>query len=200
MLSLPAVVLSAQRIRSSNSADRESRRPMKRMRIPRSSRSGTSLPIRSVNSSIRPSTSHCGRVQFSVEKAYTVSSRTPSSCAARTVRRNASTPRRWPSSTGNPRSDAQRAFPSMMIATCRAAKKGGSGRRRPSDLHDLLLLRAERGVDLTDARVGELLKLALGAVLVVAPALALLLALAPLVHHVAAVVSHRDSAILRDPA
>src|SRR5512143_536719 len=52
----------------------------------------------------------------------------PSSCAARTTRRNASTPRRWPSARGRPRAAAQRPLPSMMIATC----EGPSVRSGPS--------------------------------------------------------------------
>src|SRR5512143_2010314 len=52
----------------------------------------------------------------------------PSSLAARTTRRSASTPRRWPSARGKPRAAAQRPFPSIMIATCR----GGSVRSGPS--------------------------------------------------------------------
>src|ERR1700704_675745 len=52
----------------------------------------------------------------------------PSSLAARTTRRNASTPRRWPSARGKPRAAAQRPFPSMIIATC----KGPSVRSGPS--------------------------------------------------------------------
>src|SRR5215470_2140692 len=43
----------------------------------------------------------------------------PSSIAARTVRRTASTPRRCPSDRGRPRSLAQRPLPSIMMATCR---------------------------------------------------------------------------------
>src|SRR5689334_11616109 len=45
----------------------------------------------------------------------------PSSPAARTVRRSASTPRRWPSTRGSPCWAAQRPLPSMMMATCRSA-------------------------------------------------------------------------------
>src|SRR5215831_10666905 len=52
----------------------------------------------------------------------------PNSPAARTVRRNASTPRRWPSPRGKPRSAAQRPLPSMMMATWR----GGSTPSLPS--------------------------------------------------------------------
>src|SRR5580692_2827938 len=52
----------------------------------------------------------------------------PSSWAARTTRRSASTPRRWPSARGRPRAAAQRPLPSMMIATC----NGPSVRSGPS--------------------------------------------------------------------
>src|SRR5690348_9571133 len=45
----------------------------------------------------------------------------PSSPAARTVRRSASTPRRCPSTRGSPRCAAQRPLPSMMMATWRGA-------------------------------------------------------------------------------
>src|ERR1700733_7384209 len=52
----------------------------------------------------------------------------PSSEAARTTRRNASTPRRWPSARGKPLAAAQRPLPSMMMATC----SGPSDRSDPS--------------------------------------------------------------------
>src|SRR5437660_9332580 len=52
----------------------------------------------------------------------------PNSPTARTARRNASTPRRWPSTRGKPRSAAQRPLPSMMMATWR----GGSTPSLPS--------------------------------------------------------------------
>ena len=51
----------------------------------------------------------------------------PSSPAARTVRRNASTPRRWPSTRGRPRAAAQRPLPSMMMATWRGALEARVG-------------------------------------------------------------------------
>src|SRR5438270_11445445 len=87
----------------------------------------------------------------------------------------------------------------MMIATYRAANAplGAGGR---SDLHDLLLLGGEGGVDLADARVGELLELGLGAMLLVATDLPLLLQLAQIVHDVAADVADGDAALLGDPA
>ena len=49
----------------------------------------------------------------------------PISPAARTVLRNASTPRRCPSPRGSPRAAAQRPLPSMMMATCRGVANGG---------------------------------------------------------------------------
>src|SRR5216684_3585302 len=51
----------------------------------------------------------------------------PSSPTARTARRKASTPRRWPSLRGRPRSAAQRPLPSMMMATWRGGSKPESG-------------------------------------------------------------------------
>src|SRR2546423_4059174 len=92
----------------------------------------------------------------------------PSSFAARTTRRNASTPRRWPSARGRPRAAAQRPFPSMMIATC----KGPSGRSGPSvagaaafdikqslalDGEDFLFLGRKQLIDLRNHAVGRLL-------------------------------------------
>src|SRR6202035_4758327 len=68
----------------------------------------------------------------------------PRSPAARTVRRNASTPRRWPSTRGNPRCAAQRPLPSMMMATCRGAPKPSLsvGAASLSDIPSCLALRA----------------------------------------------------------
>ncbi len=69
------------------------------------------------SSPIRSPISDAGRAQFSAlnEKIVTISM--PISAAARTVRRTASTPRRWPSTRGRPRAAAQRPLPSMMMAT-----------------------------------------------------------------------------------
>ena len=87
------------------------------IRTPSSSSSGVSDSISSANIAIRPSTSSRGRDQFSVEKAYTVSSSTPCLTAWRTVRFSACAPSRCPARTGSPRACAQRALPSMMMAT-----------------------------------------------------------------------------------
>src|SRR3981081_4377548 len=104
-----------------------------------------------------------------------------------------------------PRSEAQRAFPSMMIATYRAATappaveevSGLPGRL--SNLQDLLLLGRERGVDLAGPRVGQLRPLRRGARPLVASDVASLLELAKVVHHVAADVANRDAPLLGDP-
>ncbi len=97
---------------------------MKRIRTPCSSSSGVSDSISSANIAISPSTSARGRVQFSVENAYTVSSSRPRRTASLTVCFSVRAPSRCPSRIGRPRSVAQRALPSMMIATVVAA--GGS--------------------------------------------------------------------------
>jgi hypothetical protein len=66
---------------------------------------------------IRSRISERGRDQFSELKEKIVRILMPSSSAARTVLRTASTPRRWPSPRGSPRCAAQRPLPSMMMAT-----------------------------------------------------------------------------------
>src|SRR4051812_41461567 len=175
MRSFWAVSPSAQVIRSCSRSETSSRRPMKRMRTPSSFSSGVSESISSANIAIRPSTSSFGRLQFSVENAYTVSSSMPRRTAVLTVSLSVCAPRRWPSSTGSPRASAQRAFPSMMIATLI-----GAG----SDFENFLLFALEQVVDLGDALVGQLLERLLGAMLVVAAHVAVLLELAELVHDV----------------
>src|SRR3954469_15892478 len=114
----------------------------------------------------------------------------PSLTASLTVCLSVFAPSRWPASTGSPRASAQRAFPSMMIATFSAG----------SDFEDFLLLVLEQLVDLVNALVGELLQRFLGAVLVVAAHVAVLLELAQVVHDVAAHVAHRYAAVLGDAA
>src|SRR5215831_9594127 len=92
----------------------------------------------------------------------------PSSCAARTTRRNASTPRRWPSARGRPRAAAQRPLPSMMMATC----AGASDLSGPSvtgaaaldmkaslDRQNLFFLGRQQLVDLGDRAIGRFLHL-----------------------------------------
>src|SRR3954463_3226097 len=118
----------------------------------------------------------------------------PSLTASLTVCLRTFAPCRCPASTGSPRASAQRAFPSMMIATFTARMRRGSNRE------DLLLFVLEQLVDLVDALVGELLECFLGAVLVVAADVALLLELAEVVHDVAPNVADRDPSVLGDPA
>ena len=75
------------------------------------------------NRPIRSLISDSGRDQFSELKEKIVSAEMPKSAAARTVRRKASTPRRWPSIRGKPRAAAQRPLPSIMMATWRGTSK-----------------------------------------------------------------------------
>src|ERR1035438_1979506 len=135
----------------------------------------------------------------------------PSSWAARTTRRNASTPRRWPSARGNPRAAAQRPLPSMMTATC----NGPSLRSGPSltgaaafDIsqflkitalngEDFLFLGREQLLDLGDHPVGCLLHIVFEALLIVLGNLVVLLELLDGVETIAADVTHRDLGGLR---
>src|SRR4051794_21189245 len=192
MRSLAAVSASAQLMRSCRCSDTSSRRPTKRIRTPSSFSSGVSEMISSANIAINPSTSSLGRAQFSVENAYTVSSVTPSFTASLTVCFSVLAPCRWPARTGSPRASAQRPFPSMMIATFTTSVA--------SDFEKFLLFALEQFVDLVDALVGELLERFLGAVLVVAADVALLLELAQVVHDVAAYVAHGHATVLGDAA
>ncbi len=79
------------------------------------------------SSPMRSRISDGGRDQFSALKEKMVRNEMPISPAARTVLRNASTPRRCPSPRGNPRADAQRPLPSMMMATCRGVANADNG-------------------------------------------------------------------------
>src|SRR4051794_10733486 len=191
MRSLPLVFSSAQSIRRVRASDTPSRRPTKRMRTPSSWSSGVSRSMRSANIAMRPSTSGCGRDQFSVENEYTVSSETPRSTASRRRAFTQSAPARWPSTTGSPRACAQRPLPSVMMATYCA---------ETSDLEDLGFLGLEQRVELADLLVRELLQLRLGAVLLVGARLARLLELAQVVHAVAADVADGHAAVLGDVA
>src|SRR6202521_2707070 len=131
-------------------------------------------------STISSRTSAGGRSQFSELKEKIVRIRMPSSPAARTVRRSASTPRRCPSLRGSPRAAAQRPLPSMMMATCRGAPKravrevgalasGMKFRASPCSLdgQDFLFLHRERAVDFGNGLIGRLLDLIGIAIMVV---------------------------------
>src|ERR1700742_557289 len=193
-VSFEAVFSSAHSIRSTSPGSTPSRRPMKRIRTPSSSRSGVSPRIRSPNIAISPETSSGERDQFSVENENTVSSSIPRSTASRSRALKTSAPARWPSITGSPRRCAQRPFPSVMIATYLAALK----RCAASNLEDFRFLRLQERVDLGDRLVGLFLQRSLGAALVVLADFALVLQLAQVAHHVAAHVADRDAAVLGD--
>src|SRR5215470_794778 len=122
----------------------------------------------------------------------------PSSWAARTTRRSASTPRRWPSARGRPRAAAQRPLPSMMTATC----NGPSDRScssvagaafdigRSLDGEDFFFLGRKQLVDFRDHAVGRLLNVIGETLLIVLGDLVVLLELLDDVEPVAANVAH----------
>src|SRR6266849_3921528 len=65
-----------------------------------------------------PLTSAGGRLQFAEESAKRVSVWMPRPGAVAIIRRAASAPALCPAERGKPREEAQRPFPSEMIATC----------------------------------------------------------------------------------
>ena len=73
---------------------------------------------------MRNRTSSIGRRQFSVENAYTVIQRMPTSSAPSTVSNNASSAAVWPSVRFRPRRFAHRPLPSITIATCAGMRRG----------------------------------------------------------------------------
>src|SRR5882724_5972666 len=133
----------------------------------------------------------------------------PSSCAARTTRRSASPPRRWPSARGRPRAAAQRPLPSMMIATCKGppVRSGPSvagaaafdiirSRKGPGSTalngEDFLFLRCKQLIDLGNHPVGGLLHIIGEALLIVFGNLVILLEFLDGIETVAADVADRD--------
>src|SRR5271165_4367733 len=130
----------------------------------------------------------------------------PSSWAARTTRRNASTPRRWPSARGKPRAAAHRPLPSMMTATCNgpSLRSGASLTGAAAfdisqflkitalDGEDFLFLGRQQLIDLRDRAVGRLLHVVGKALLIVLRNLVVLLKLLDGVKTIAADVTHRD--------
>src|SRR5262249_39544284 len=120
------------------------------------------------SSPINSRTSGAGRDQFSELNEKMVRMPMPRSPAARTVRRNASTPRRCPSARGKPRAAAQRPLPSMMMATWRGTAKSpictlvsasALDIQHPSHREDLLLFCGQHPIELRDRLVGRLLDL-----------------------------------------
>src|SRR5215203_1289025 len=197
MRSLFAVSSSDHCIRSTSAGSRPWRRPMYRIRTPSAFSSGVSEPIRSPIISIRARTSSSGRLQFSVENEYTVSSSIPSSAASRSRAFSVSAPARWPSMTGSPRWLAQRPLPSVMIATYLGAVTPAT--RPSSNFEDLFFLALQEGIDLGDRVVGLFLQRRLGPALVVLADVALFFQLAQVAHDVAADVADRDAAFLGHP-
>src|SRR3974390_1249934 len=128
----------------------------------------------------------------------------PMSVAARTVRRTASTPRRWPSTRGSPRAAAQRPLPSMMMATCRGtAIADATGILAsvigmcPSDCEDLLFLPRQPMIDFRDAGIRRFLNFGGIAVVIVLADLMILFHLLDRFHRIAAHVPHGDASRFR---
>src|ERR1700683_340476 len=117
---LPSVSRSASSIAPASAAPARWRRPVKRTRTPRSCSPGASALILRASIASSARTSPCGRAQFSVENAYSVSCATPSSIASAIRSTTVVAAASWPSPMDRPCAWAQRALPSLTIATCRA--------------------------------------------------------------------------------
>src|SRR5690606_9867182 len=132
----------------------------------------------------------------------------PRSPAARTVRRSASTPARWPAARGRPRALAQRPLPSMMIAiwagfTMRflsgeplLARRIVPGNAMKSNLQDLRFLLGQQAVDHRDRVVGQLLHPVVLDARVILADVAVLLRLLGDLHAVAADMAGGDLGLL----
>src|SRR5438270_482328 len=158
-LALTRVRSLACRIWSCSAEDSSCRRPEKRSSMPRRDSSSTSRRMVSENKLISASTSSRGRDQFSVEKAYSVRTRTPRRSADSATRRMVSIPALCPMTRGSKRSRAHRLLPSMMIATCSGGGNWLTGCSWALDLHDLGFLAGGHLVDQTDVPVSDLLQL-----------------------------------------
>ena len=71
-----------------------------------------------INYSMNKSTSHFGRLQFSVEKANNVKLEIPNLALVSTVTRTDFVPFSWPKALSKPFCFAQRPLPSIIIARC----------------------------------------------------------------------------------
>src|SRR2546425_3466989 len=182
----------AWRICSCRAAERSCRRPENRSSMPRRASSSTSRRMVSENRFIKASTSSRGRDQFSVEKAYSVKTRTPRRSAASATRRMVSIPALCPMTRGTKRSRAQRLLPSMMIATCSGGGNWLTGGSWALDLHDLGFLAGGHLVDQTDVTVSDLLQLVAPAPGLVGRDLLLLLQSLDAIHLLAPNVANRD--------
>src|SRR5690606_8887497 len=198
----PRVSASACAMRSRIAAEKRSRSPMKRTCTPRRLSSSTSRSSAFMNSFISAPTSSCGRPQFSLEKANSVSAGMPRSRQKSMQVLTARAPARWPTARGLRRRSAQRPLPSMMTARWRGSRglvgdpAMAAATARPSDRHQLLLLGPDHLVDGLDRRVGDLLHLFLAAAHVVLGDFLLLQQLAELVVGIAADVADRDLGVL----
>src|SRR2546421_2260180 len=196
-LALTRVRSLACRIWSCSAEDNSCRRPEKRSSMPRCDSSSTSRRMVSENKLISASTSSRGRDQFSVEKAYSVRTRTPRRSADSATRRMVSIPALCPMTRGSKRSRAHRLLPSMMIATCSGGGNWLTGCSWALDLHDLGFLAGGHLVDQTDVAVSDLLQLVAPAPRLVGRDLLLLLQRLDAIHLLAPDVPNRDVRALR---
>src|SRR5215813_5037121 len=132
----------------------------------------------------------------------------PNSAAARTTRRSASAPSRWPMVRGSPRAFAQRPLPSMMMATWRGVTPPSAASAAlptltavvvgwlTSDLHDLFFFGGERVVDLLHVAVGQLLHLVVQFAVLVLGNLAVLFLLLQELHAVTSDVANGNPCLL----
>src|SRR5262245_24452414 len=194
-----AVRSSAAAMRPVNAGARRVRSPMNRMRTPLASSSATSRSSDSRNSCMSRLTSPAGRCQFSLEKANSVSARTPWRTDSSIVARTARVPARCPAARGSDRCSAQRPLPSMITATWRGTGPAPTACGTAidiSDLQQLFLFLGQHGVDIVHVPVGELLDLLLGATILVFRDQPLLEHLLELVHEVVAHRANRDARTL----
>src|SRR3989337_1809155 len=213
MVRLSAVLSLVRSIASSISLSRSAARPLRvpitRIFTPFLCRSARSRRMKRRKRPNRSLISCLGRVQFSEEKLNSVRCVIPSSIESWTIGLTLSTPWRWPSARGSPRSAAQRPLPSMMIAIWRTAGLSGAAQARLSTPSvkvgwsrlrgkgvDLGFLAGKGLVDFLDDLVGQVLHLGRERVVLVLAHLVVLLGPLEMLHAVAADIAHGDARLL----
>src|SRR3972149_11165519 len=223
MVRLSAVLSLVSSIASSISLSRSAARPLRvpitRIFTPFLCRSARSRRMKRGKRPNRSLISCLGRAQFSEEKLNSVRWVMPSSIEASTIRRTLSTPWRWPSARGSPRSAATRPLPSMMIAIWRTAGRsaaaqaslstasvtfgcsglGGKGFALwpcPLDLHNLGFLAGKGLIDFLYDLVGQVLHLCRERGVLVLAHLVVLLGPLEMLHAVATNIAHSNARLL----
>src|SRR5580765_608144 len=165
------------------------------MPTPFSWSSSTSRSSALRKSCISAPTSLCGRFQFSLENANSVSASTPRRRQNSTAARTAFWPSRWPRLRGRRRRSAQRPLPSMTIAMWRGMR-GADSASIELHRHQLVFLELDDAVDVLDELVGELLDIVFGARVLVLGDLLFLEELLDVMERVATHVAHGDLRVL----